>query len=149
MSLLLIMEINLRPSTEEDFEFIFSLNKINMKKYVDIIRGWNEEYERADMKNKFMPGTHKIIQVDEQDVGTILIQEELGHFKLAHLELLPQFQNKGIGTKLIKEILDKAKTKNKYVWLKVLKTNPAIELYKKLGFVKIGEEELKYIMRFN
>jgi ribosomal protein S18 acetylase RimI-like enzyme len=101
------------------------------------------------MKTKFIPGAHKIIQADEQDVGTILIQEEPDHFKLVHLELLPLFQNKGIGTKLIKEILDKAKTKNKYVWLKVLKTNPAIELYKKLGFVKIGEEELKYIMRFN
>lgn len=149
MSLLLIMEINLRQSTEEDFEFIFSLNKINMKKYVDVIRGWNEEYERADMKTKFIPGAHKIIQADRQDIGVILIQEEPDHFKLTHLELLPEFQNKGIGTKLIKEVLDNAKAKNKYVWLKVLKTNPAIELYKKLGFVKIGEEELKYIMRFN
>ena len=45
--------MSFRQSTEKDFNFVFELNKINMKKYVETIRGWDENNERGDMKKKF------------------------------------------------------------------------------------------------
>lgn len=30
---------SLRPATGDDFEFVFQLNKANMRKYVELVRG--------------------------------------------------------------------------------------------------------------
>lgn len=134
--------ISLRMSTEADFDFVFNLNKINMRKYVEKIRGWNEEYERTDMKTKFTQGIDQIIQVDGQDAGVLRVIETDTEIKLDHIELLPEFQGKGIGRKIIGVLL----TKGKRVSLQVLKQNPAAELYKSVGFKVVGETDLKYLM---
>lgn len=41
--------ISFRLSTEDDFDLVFGLNKTNMRKYVEKIRGWNDACERKDM----------------------------------------------------------------------------------------------------
>ncbi len=134
--------ITLRETTDEDIDFVFNLNKINMRKYVEEIRGWNDEFEREDMKKKFTPGMDKIIQIDGKDAGIIRVLETDEGIKLDHIELLPEHQGHGIGSKVIKELIDK----NKPISLQVLKQNPAVELYKKLGFEIVGETDLKYQM---
>ncbi len=134
--------ILLRKSTDEDFDFVFELNKTNMRKYVDDIRGWNDKDEREDMKKKFTAGLDQIIQVDGQDIGVLRVLETEDAIKLDHIELLPKFQNIGVGRKIIKDLT----SKNKPVSLQVLKQNPAVKLYKELGFKIVGETDLKYQM---
>ena len=46
---------------------------------------------------------------------------------------------RGIGSKIIKEIIEEAKSKNIPVTLMVLNINPAVNLYKRLGFHIINE----------
>jgi len=61
---------------------------------------------------------------------------------LSLIELLPKYQNQGIGTSLIKDLLSKAEKNNKPVYLQVLKSNiNAQKLYKSLGFSKVEETE--------
>jgi hypothetical protein len=64
---------SLRRATWDDFEFVFQLNKANMRKYVELVRVWDDEAERADMYQKFMPGRDQIVQIDGQDVGVFKI----------------------------------------------------------------------------
>ena len=134
--------ITYRDSTQDDFGFVFELNKTNMKKYVEEIRGWDEDFEREDMKKKFTPAVDKIIQIDGKDSGILRILETDESVLLDHIELLPEFQGQGLGSKIVQEILKKGKRVN----LQVLKQNPAVNLYKKLGFKIIGETDLKYKM---
>ncbi|WP_373284643.1 GNAT family N-acetyltransferase [Kroppenstedtia guangzhouensis] len=74
------------------------------------------------------------------------VEERSDIYFLQHIELLPQFQGKGIGSKLICRLINKARKKNVPVSLTVLKQNPAIRLYKRLGFSFTGETEIKYEM---
>ncbi len=134
--------ITFRETTDEDFDFVFNLNKINMQKYVEEIRGWDDDYEREDMKKKFTPGMDKVVQVDGKDAGILRVLETDESIRLDHVELLPEFQGQGIGSKIIKDLI----IKNKPISLQVLKRNPAVELYKKLGFEIVGETDLKYQM---
>ena len=56
------------------------------------------------------------------------------------------YRNKGIGTKIIMDILNN----NDVVYLWVYKENEkAISLYKKLGFNVIEETESRYYMKYN
>ncbi|HBJ00455.1 MAG TPA: hypothetical protein DDY89_05440 [Lysinibacillus sp.] len=58
------------------------------------------------------------------------------------IALLPNYQGRGIGTLLIVQLQKKAKEQHKAVVLQVLKTNSARDLYEKLGFQVIQEDEI-------
>lgn len=113
-----------------------------MQKYVEKIRGWDEEAERKDMKDKFTADIDLIIQINGEDAGVLRVLEKEGSINLGHIELLPKFQNQDVGSKIIEGVI----RKNKPVTLQVLKSNPAVELYKRLGFEIMGETDLKYKM---
>ncbi len=57
---------------------------------------------------------------------------------LSSILLVPAFQNRGIGTRLITELVA---TSQKPVRLQVLQVNPARRLYEKLGFVVYGRTD--------
>ncbi|BCU82708.1 hypothetical protein JIR001_24910 [Polycladomyces abyssicola] len=141
------MKVRLRPSTDADFEFVFALNKTNMRRYVERLRGWDDAAERADMKRKFQPGVDQIIEVDGHPAGVFAVDRREDEWDLRHIELLPIFQNRGIGTTLIRQLLEEAYQQGAAVTLQVLKMNPARRLYERLGFYIVGETEIKYRMK--
>ena len=61
------------------------------------------------------------------------------------------FRNKGIATKLIKEIIKKIYSLGDFeIFINVLKENKvAVNLYKNIGFIVEQEDELKFYMRYN
>lgn len=66
------------------------------------------------------------------------------------ISVLKRYRNKGIGTSLLKEHLKVLKNNNyKRVSLSVNKENYALDLYKKLGFDIIKENNEDYIMVLN
>ena len=62
--------------------------------------------------------------------------------------ILPEYQNHGIGTYLIRQVIDNAHHEKKPVRLHVLKVNPAVGLYKRLGFRAISETDTHFVMEF-
>ena len=68
-------------------------------------------------------------------------------FEIGNICIKPEYQNKGIGTAVLKEIIFENKERD--VKLQVLKINEkAIKLYKKIGFKKVEESKTHYIMVF-
>jgi ribosomal protein S18 acetylase RimI-like enzyme len=141
------MKVRLRPSTEADFAFVFALNKTNMHPYVERLRGWDDAAEWVDMKRKVQPGSDQIIEVDGCPAGVFAVDRRMTEWYLRHIELLPTFQNCGIGTTLIRQLLEEAYQQGVAVTLQVLKMNPARRLYERLGFRVMGETEIKYRMK--
>ena len=67
-------------------------------------------------------------------------------FEIGNICVKTEYQNKGIGTTVLKEIIFEYKEQN--IKLQVFKTNErAVKLYKKMGFEKIEETEIHYIMK--
>ena len=63
------------------------------------------------------------------------------------ISLFEEFRNKGIGTKLMNKMIDYLKEKGyKQTSLSVQKENYAVNLYKKLGFEIISENNEDYLM---
>ena len=63
------------------------------------------------------------------------------------ISLYKEYRSQGIGTALMKAMLDELKEKGcKQASLAVQKTNYALELYKKLGFKVVDENDEEYIM---
>ena len=65
---------------------------------------------------------------------------------LDNIALAPELRNQGIGTIVIRDVLDIAKRRAIPVRLNVLKVNPAAKLYERLGFVRTGVDQHRYFM---
>ncbi len=92
----------------------------------------------------FNTNNGKIIVVDGADAGYLWTIEKEAETFLVSIRLLPEFQNVGIGTKVIEDMLAKSK---KLVRLQVMKINPAQNLYRRLGFETVGETETHFLMK--
>jgi ribosomal protein S18 acetylase RimI-like enzyme len=140
-------EISLRQATQNDHDFLYGLVKTTMREYVEPIWGWDEEWQRAYFQEHFDPTQDQIIVLGGQDIGAISVEIRPEEHFLARLYLLPAYQRYGIGTHLVRSILDKAFAKGLPVTLQVLKGNPAKRLYERLGFAETEETETHYLMK--
>jgi ribosomal protein S18 acetylase RimI-like enzyme len=142
-------EILLRPGTKADIDFLFHLKKSTLKDYVSQVWGWDEKYQYRRHLEKVNPETYYIIQASGTDIGCMEIEASQDSLFLSVIEILPSFQNRGIGTYLIQKLLTQGKQEGKNVNLQVLKVNGrAIQLYKSLGFTVIEENETHLKMCF-
>ena len=84
--------------------------------------------------------------MDHHRVGLLKVNETAEKTEVLQLQIGPEFQGRGLGGKILKNILDDAAQKGKIVWLSVLKTNKAQHLYTSLGFKVVGEDEHSFFM---
>ena len=83
---------------------------------------------------------------DGADVGWIQQRQERNAIFLGSIYILPAMQRKGIGTQVIRGLLDQAEKKALAMTLAVMKVNPAFNLYERLGFRTTHEDDYKLYM---
>ncbi|MES2224092.1 MAG: GNAT family N-acetyltransferase [Patescibacteria group bacterium] len=131
-----------RPATEADYEFAL---KTHHDAYEDVVSksrfGWDVAKQDEFFRNCWAPATYQIILADGTEVGYCNVEYEGDHLLLDELVISPKFEGKGIGTRILKQIIQRAITENKLLRLQVLKNNDAKRLYDRSGFKEIKEEE--------
>lgn len=137
------MKINFRAITENDYDFLWRLHNAALKDYVEKTWGWNDDWQSRNFAANFKPEDGSIIVYENVDVGFFWQIEKENEILLASIRILPEYQNKNIGTKIIKDLLSSS---NKNVRLQVLKVNPARNLYARLGFVIKDETNTHFVM---
>jgi ribosomal protein S18 acetylase RimI-like enzyme len=138
---------SLRQATMDDYEFLYNLHALALRPYVERLWGWEESWQREYFERKFDPQKRKVIQVEGQDAGVLVIQQSNRQTYIELIELLPEFQGHGVGTAIISDICSQAKRRSEVVMLHVLKSNiPARRLYERLGFEIVQEEEYRLKM---
>jgi ribosomal protein S18 acetylase RimI-like enzyme len=138
------MQVTFRSIKIQDMEFLWELNNLVMKDYVTQTWGWDEDWQRQYFFKNFDKNTGEILVFDNTDIGFYRVIEEQNETFLVSILILREFQRKGIGTKLIQELI---LLKTKPIRLQVLKVNPAQNLYKRLGFKQVSETETHLIMK--
>ncbi len=96
--------------------------------------------DRGTEKDKYDDRAFHVVAVcHDKVIGSARLRElseELG--SIAYVSVLPEFQNQGIGTKLIQELIETARKKN-LKRLRLMTRINALGFYKKLGFSETGE----------
>ena len=142
------MEYKLSNSSNKDINRLIEYKKRTIFQYAKDLS--NEE---IDSINKYVTSEvprlindYSNIIVDNKIVGCILLKNNNNSKLLDEIYLEEEYRNKGIGTEIIKDILNN----NDVVYLWVYKENEkALSLYKKLGFNVIEETESRYCMKYN
>lgn len=88
---------------------------------------------------------YKIILFNNKAIGCLLIKKQDDGVLLDEIYLEESYRSLGIGTEIIKNILDI----NNIVYLWVYKENKkAVSLYKRLNFIIVDETESRYYMKY-
>ncbi|MFY1829876.1 GNAT family N-acetyltransferase [Myxococcus fulvus] len=88
-------------------------------------RDWAARYPTAE---------DQVVLVAGQPAGRLLVARGAREWRLVEIALLPSHQGGGLGTRLLRELLDAATEARVPVRLHVLHDSPARRLYARLGF---------------
>lgn len=146
------MNIELQPFPPDHQDFLYRLYAGTRLAEIAAF-GWNAAQQEAFLRMQFNAqqrwyemayegADHRMILVNGQPAGRILVLRGAKYYVLVDIALLPEYRNSGVGTQLLRELIADAERNSIPVRLQVLKTNPAYRLYERLGFVKTGEEGL-------
>jgi GNAT superfamily N-acetyltransferase len=101
---------------------------------------WQFKTQRREYEARFPDAQYQLIQVDGQPAGRFWIGRSEREIRLLDIALLPEFQNRGIGTVLLKELIEEARLGGKSLRHMVfLLNNSATRFYERLGFVVIED----------
>lgn len=142
-------KITKRIATEADTEFA---RRTHHAAYHDVIvrqfGGFDEKIQDDFFAKSWTPENHEIVLDDGLQVGYCSIERLPDRIAIHELVLLPAFQGKGIGSKILREVLEEAKARSVPVRLQVLKENQAQHLYRTLGFKDSGFDDTHIQMEY-
>lgn len=145
-----IRTISLRPITEDDMDSLYDIYCSTKKLELDLMAGCSEPEKENFLKQQFSaqhyyylsnynPAYFGILESNSTVIGRLYIHEIAEELCIVDITLLPPFRNKGIGSQVLENILQYATNEGKKVILHVENTNPAIYLYRKLGFQVLND----------
>ncbi|WP_309730013.1 GNAT family N-acetyltransferase [Chamaesiphon sp. OTE_75_metabat_556] len=140
------MKISQRAATLDDLEWLEPFYESIMRPYYVEL---NWEWDKTKFRESFDPNVTKIIQADGIDIGMLKVEERDDCIYLGDIQLDRAYRRKGIGTQLIKTAIESAILASKPIRLRVLKGNPAKDLYLRLGFGEIQALDNCYLMERN
>jgi ribosomal protein S18 acetylase RimI-like enzyme len=151
------MNIVLRTATLDDAGFIAdvviraTLAQGRFPSNVDLAeyRAGYEEWTRETVLGNIPDCTLSVIEQDGLPVGRLRVVREAHAITLAGIQLLPEHQNKRIGSTLVTQLMQEAGEKGIPLQLSVEKDNPnALRFYQRHGFILCGESDDAFEMEY-
>lgn len=140
------MQIELRFANAHDFDYCRRVYFAEMKWIIEELR-LNRVWQETTFQEQWKAAQVRIITLDGSDVGWLQTFIEDDALLLAQLFIDRPFQRRGIGTNVILRLIDEGNRANQSVRLNVVKINPAVRLYERLGFRVVQEDERKFYMK--
>ena len=150
--------LKLRLARSEEASFLFEVYASTRRQEL-ALWPWSEEQKQSFLRMQFQAQdqhykTHfpaaefQIIEIDQVLAGRLYVDRASNPMLLLDIALLPQFQNAGIGTRLLKGLLEEGARTGRAVQLHVEESNRAIGLYRRLGFKVVGQEGIYHLLEW-
>jgi ribosomal protein S18 acetylase RimI-like enzyme len=102
---------------------------------------WQYGLQRNEYQARFPNTDYRVILLNNQPAGRIWVAEDELEIRLLDIAILQEFQNRGIGTALLKRLVQEATQLDKRLRHMVFVLNDsATRFYERLGFVVFEEQ---------
>lgn len=139
------MRFDLIQAAESDKDYLLQLRKLTMVEHLQRAGQFLTEQEHQ-LRLEDQYDCSYMVRHNGVTIGGIKYKASDDRVEIMQVQIHPEHQNKGYGKAILQQIL--ALPGIKTVSLTVLKQNPAVNLYKKLGFKVTGEDCYEYHMQF-
>ena len=125
----------MRPAAPEDEQFLSSVYCVTMRAMIEQTWGWDDVWQRAEFGRRFRQFRVSVIEVGSRDVGGLFLEERPDSLYVHEVQVAPAFQGQGIGSAVVKMVIEQGASRGLPVTLSVVSANPrARSLYERLGF---------------
>ena len=90
----------------------------------------------AHYREHYVGATFDVIEVDGEPVGRLYVARWEDEIRIMDIALLPEHRGRGVGTQILRGLLEEGALTGKRVSIHVEMNNPAVRLYERLGFVQ-------------
>jgi ribosomal protein S18 acetylase RimI-like enzyme len=140
----------LRDAESSDFERLLALQEVSYRAHVEALWGpWNPPDQRRRFLTAFADPDLRVVEVGGVPIGSLTVRWDADPVEVASLQLEPAHQDRGWGTRLLADVITRARARDQDVTLRVLRPNPAQALYARLGFVEIDRSDTHLYLRFD
>ena len=138
----------LRPPRSDDFEPLLALQTAAYRGWTEQTGGtWDGTRARRNLADAIARGL-EVVEVDGRRVGALAVEWAADPVVLDGIEITAEHQGRGLGTRIVHDVLRRAAELGRAVELTVLRPNPARELYLRLGFRATEETATHVRMRW-
>ena len=147
--------ISLRPVSEADNALLLEIYATTRAEEMALVP-WTVEQQRAFVEMQFTAqqaeyrklhpsARHDIIMANGRPVGRLYVARAKDGIEILDVTLLPPERNAGVGSYLIRQLMDEAASKGTPLRIYIESFNPSLRLFERLGF-KPGERQGIYIL---
>ena len=144
--------ITLRAAGPDDENFLFEVFRQSVGSEVamfgDAMLRMQFKAQLLTYSAEFPRADHQIIMLGDRAIGRVLVERRESENRGVDIALLSEHRSGGIGRMLIQELLDEAARAGKPFKISVVKGNPAIHLYERLGFKTTGDTGTQFLMEW-
>ena len=135
-----------RKAKNTDIEFLVNLRKVTMHQH---LLNAGIELKGKDHLDRVLYEFEcsKIVIVDGVEAGLLKVNRSQNPWKLIQIQLASEIQGRGLGKKIVQNLVSEAKKIGINIELSVLRENRARKLYESCGFSVINEKKYEYMMR--
>jgi len=98
--------------------------------------------QRRSYASAYGRAEHQIVEQDGQPIGRLMVLREKDFTLLVDIALLAEHRGHGTGGGLVRDLIQQCARDGVPLRLQVLRTNPALRLYERLGFTRTGEDQM-------
>jgi GNAT superfamily N-acetyltransferase len=143
------MHITKRPASATDTEFARS---VHHRAYRDVsvrqFGPWDEKAQDEFFADGWSAAAHEIILCDDVPCGYVCVEYRDSDIHVRELVIDPEVQGKGIGSHILREVIEHARARQVPVRLGTFHVNHAVNLYRRLGFREVGKTDTHVLMEW-
>lgn len=150
--------ITLRPVISGDNDFLREVYESTRAAEMALVP-WTDEQRQAFIQHQFTAqqehyaqsypsATHDIILLNDRQVGRLYVARLEREIRIIDVTLLPAERNAGIGSYLIRQLLDEAKHTKRSVRIWVEDFNPSLQLFERFGFSRSEQQGIHVLMEW-
>lgn len=154
----MLPEISFRPICDADETFLFELYASTREQEL-AVTGWTDEQKDRFLRMQF-EAQHRyyqehyrrtsfdVILAEGAPIGRLYLARWVNEYRIVDIALAPAWQNKGIGSRLIRDVQKEAGEQGLPVSIHVECFNPAQHLYYRLGFKKVEDKGVYHLLEW-
>jgi ribosomal protein S18 acetylase RimI-like enzyme len=148
--------IALRAVAEHDEPFLRQLYASVREDELAVVP-WDEDEKDAFLRQQFDAqdayyrehydgASYHVIEVEGQPAGRLYLARWVDEIRIMDIALVPEYRGRGIGTALLRTLVEEGVRTGRRVSIHVEKHNPAWRLYERLGFEPVADRGVHMLM---
>jgi ribosomal protein S18 acetylase RimI-like enzyme len=142
--------ITLRDVTPQDEPFLRAVYACTRAQELALVP-WTAEQSEAFLRSQFdaqdkyyrhqyPAASFQLILEGTQPVGRLYVLREVGSISILDITVLPEHRNRGIGSRLIRGLIEEAEGNGQAVSIWVERFNPSLQVFQQYGFAEIADD---------